>query len=62
MDQGPPHKPRYTETNGKESGEEPRGHEDLIRNWQIVNDSAHSVGALLHANIHVVDIRDNKMS
>ena len=26
MDQGPPHKTRYTETNRKESGEEPQGH------------------------------------
>ena len=26
MDQGPPHKTRYTETNRKESGEKPQAH------------------------------------
>ena len=49
LDQGPPHKTRYTETNRKESGEEPGAHgyrgdfpeQDTnslcpkIKNWQM---------------------------
>jgi hypothetical protein len=34
VDQGPQHKTRYTETNRKESGEEPPAHDHI--SWEIL--------------------------
>ena len=63
MDQGPPHKTRYTETNKKESGEEPQADRhrgnfpkqntnslcSKIKNWQM---GAHKITKLLLGKGH----------